>query len=156
MSSGDAFKFPKLSGQNYVSWSVHMQSILQSKYLWLVVKGTETCPPGPDIAPTVTIPDKAHIRDHLDWVSRDEAAQGLMRGATDETQWPHIVNCTTSKEMWDSWKQVHQENQQKINMHYYFEELYTQKYMDSMPMADHIATILDIQNQIAQAGEQIS
>src|ERR1700730_9736057 len=89
MSSGDAFKFPKLNGQNYVSWSVHMQSVLQSKYLWLVVKGMETCPAGPDAAPAIAIPDdkrKARIRDYLDWVSRDEAAQGLMHGATDETQ----------------------------------------------------------------------
>src|ERR1700731_4447206 len=137
MSSGDAFKFPKLNGQNYASWSVHMQSVLQSKYLWLVVKGTETCPPGPDAAPAIAIPDderKVRIRDYLDWVSRDEAAQGLMRGTTNETQWPHVVDCTTSKEMWDSWKRVHQENQQKINVHYYFEELYTRKYTDDTPM----------------------
>ena len=57
MSSRDAFKFPKLNSQNYTSWSVHMQSILQSKYLWLVVKGTETCPPGPDAALAIAIPD---------------------------------------------------------------------------------------------------
>src|ERR1700731_1031939 len=136
MSSGDAFKFPKLNGQNYVSWSVHMQSVLQSKYLWLVVKGMETCPPGPDAAPAIAILDnerKACIQDYLDCVSRDEAAQGLMCSATDETQWPHVVDCTMSKEMWDSWKRVHQENQQKINVHYYFEELYTRKYTDSMP-----------------------
>ena len=37
----DAFKFPKLNGSNYSSWSGHMKSALQSKFLWLIVTGEE-------------------------------------------------------------------------------------------------------------------
>jgi hypothetical protein len=36
----EAFKFAKLKGTNYSTWSEHMQAVLQAKYLWLVVKGT--------------------------------------------------------------------------------------------------------------------
>jgi hypothetical protein len=39
MSSSEAFKFLKLKGNNYSMWASNMQSALQSKYLWLVVKG---------------------------------------------------------------------------------------------------------------------
>jgi hypothetical protein len=38
MSSSEAFKFLKLKGNNS-TWAGNMQSALQSKYLWLVVKG---------------------------------------------------------------------------------------------------------------------
>jgi hypothetical protein len=87
-SSYEAFKFPKLNGQNYATWAVHMQSALQSKYLWLVVKGTEVGPMVPSDAPAegVTAAEhKALRKEYIIWVSRDEAAQGLMGGASEET-----------------------------------------------------------------------
>jgi hypothetical protein len=135
-----------------------MKSVLQAKYLWLVVTGTEACParptdPSPETAPSDD--DRTKLHEYLDWVTRDGAAQGLMRSATDETQWPHVTSCETSKDMWDVWKQIHQTNQQSINIHYFFEELYTRKYIDGTPMADHIAAILDIRDRIIQAGEAI-
>jgi hypothetical protein len=40
-------------------------------------------------------------------------------------------------------------------MHYYFEDLYTHKYMDGTPMADHIVAMLDIKHQINDAGESL-
>src|SRR3984893_6627545 len=155
----DAFRFPKLNGQNYANWSVHMKSILQAKYLWLVVMGTETCPErpaDPSLESTPSDEDRTRLRKYLDWVTRDGAAQGLMCSMTDEMQWPHITHCETSKDMWDVWRQVHQTNQQSINIHYFFEELYTQKYVDGAPMADHIAAILDICDRVIQAGEAIA
>jgi hypothetical protein len=47
LSTTEAFKFAKLKRANYLTWADHMQSTLQSKYLWLIVKGTEICPPAP-------------------------------------------------------------------------------------------------------------
>ena len=47
-SYSEAFKFPKLNGSNYSTWSVHMQSALRSRMLWLVVNGTKTKPLEPD------------------------------------------------------------------------------------------------------------
>jgi hypothetical protein len=68
MSTSEAFKFTKLKGANYSTWADHMQSALQSKYLWLIVKGTETCPPAPPATrPTAqTISEyKAERKDYL-------------------------------------------------------------------------------------------
>jgi hypothetical protein len=77
-------------------WSDHMQSALQAKYLWLLVKGTESCP----TEPTTTKPAaqtlseyKADKREYLDWLLRDEAAQGVIKAACEYLQLPHVKNC---------------------------------------------------------------
>jgi hypothetical protein len=43
-----------------------------------------------------------------------------------------------------------------MNAHYYFEKLYTRKYVNGMPMADHITAILDLKSQIQDAGETLN
>ena len=68
---------------------------------------------------------------------------------------PHVADKTTTKAMWDSWKALHVTNQQKINIHYYFKDLYTQKYADGTSMANHIAIMLDIENKIMAAGKEL-
>jgi hypothetical protein len=55
-STPEAFVFTKLKGTNYAMWADHMQSALQVKYLWLIVKGIEMCPPAPPAKrPTTTM-----------------------------------------------------------------------------------------------------
>ena len=90
-----------------------------------------------------------------EWHLRDEAAQGFMKGAVEPSQWPHVSECHSAKKMWDTWKKIHVDNQQKINVHYFFKELYTKKYVDGTPMADHIAKMLDIRNRITAADEEL-
>jgi hypothetical protein len=157
-STAEAFKFPKLKGSNYSTWSDHMQSALQAKYSWLLLKGTESCP----TEPTTTKPAaqtlseyKADKKECIDWLLCDEAAQGVIKGACEDSHLPHIKNCTTSKELWEALRKVHVTNQACINIHYFFKDLYTRKYTDGTPMADHIAVMLDIKQQIVDAGEMI-
>jgi hypothetical protein len=105
-----------------------MQAVLQAKYLWLIVKGTETCPPTPaDAKPaTTTFTEyKAERKEHLNWLLRDEAAQGVMKGACEDSQLPHVKDCMSAKDLWDTLKKVHVTDNAHINVHYYFEELYT-------------------------------
>ncbi|KAG5716237.1 hypothetical protein E4T56_gene10834 [Termitomyces sp. T112] len=137
-SPGDAFKFPKLNGENYALWAKLMKATLQSCNLWLIVTS-----------------DKNHPQKHLASSPKDQAAQGLMKSAAKSSQWPHVADKLTAKAMWDSWKAIHITNQQKINIHYYFEELYTWEYADGTSMADHIATMLDIKKKITVAGKKL-
>ena len=88
-SGSHTFKFPKLNSQNYSLWAEHMQATLQSHYLWLIVNGIETCPQAPSLK-TRTADAKAEKREYLDWLLHDQAAQGLMKGAMESSQWPHI------------------------------------------------------------------
>ena len=94
-------------------------------------------------------------KEYLDWQLRDEVVQGFMKGAAEPSQWPHVSECQTAKQMWDTWKKIHVDNQQNINVHYSFEELYTKKYVDGTPIADHIAKMLDIRNHIIAAGKEL-
>ncbi|KAF9442317.1 hypothetical protein P691DRAFT_681699 [Macrolepiota fuliginosa MF-IS2] len=42
-----------------------------------------------------------------DWMQNDSATQGLIKGALDVSQWGHMSNLTTLKEMWDQLYQLH-------------------------------------------------
>jgi len=158
-SLSDSFRFTKLNGSNYAIWCQHMKATLQARYLWLVVSGDETKPTAPaDAKPTQAdelTAWKADRKEYLDWLQKDQAAQGLMKGASDPAQWPHISTATTSKEMWEAWEKLYVKNQQALNVHYWFEDPYTRKYDESTPMADHIATMLDIGQKITGAGETL-
>ena len=57
--------------------------------------------------------------------------------------------------MWDIWESMYVTNQQHINIHYHFEDLYTQKYDETTQMADHIAVMLDLGQKILAAGETL-
>jgi hypothetical protein len=105
-----------------------MQSALQAKYLWLIVKGTETCPPAPPAKRPMTTTAteyKAECKDHLNWLLRDEAAQGVMKSTCKDSQLPHVKDCTSAKHMWDILRKIYVTNHAHINVHYYFEDLYT-------------------------------
>ncbi|KAI0323257.1 hypothetical protein GY45DRAFT_1228405, partial [Cubamyces sp. BRFM 1775] len=61
-----------------------------------------------------------------------------------------------AKAMWDQWKKVYVTTNQKIDVHYHFEELYTTKYVEGSSMSEHIARILRLKQAIRDAGEDIS
>jgi len=155
-SMSDAFKFPKLNGSNYASWSGHMKSALQSKFLWLVVTGDEDCPPEAD-AKATDAEKRSAKKDRLEWMLRDQAAMGNIKGACENSQLPFIEKATivTSQLMWEELKKVHQTNLSKINVHYMFEELYTRKYVDGSSMDEHIACLLDLSQRITSSGEKL-
>ena len=159
-SSSEAFKFPKLNGENYGEWKTHMKAALQTKYLWIIVSGAHKAPPQPsENQPTKAeelILWKEESKAYLEWLQNDEAAQGLMRGASELSQWPHVANAKTLKEVWDSWEKVHDTNQHVVNVHYYFEDLFTRKYVDGTSMADHVAAMTDLSQHIKASGENLS
>jgi len=109
-----------------------MQSALQSRLYWLIVTGDEEAPEKPDESSLLVTATqrKAAKKEWIEWLSRDQAAMGYIKGACEDAQLPYVIECKTSKEMWARLKTVHQTNQSRINIHYFFEELYTRKYVD--------------------------
>ena len=90
-----------------------MKAALQARYLWLIVSGEEKKP----VAPATTKPDvqslaewKAEKKELLDWMQRDQAAMGLMKGAVELSQLPHIWDSSSAKAMCDKLKKIHVEN----------------------------------------------
>jgi len=112
-SSSESFKSPKLGGLNYPAWSVHMQSMLQSHEHWLIVTGDEEALEKPDLASILHMMAqlKTMKKEWLEWLSRDQAATDYMKRACKDSQLPYIVECQTSKDMWEWLKTVHQMNQ---------------------------------------------
>ncbi len=155
-SSHEAFKFPKLTGENYATWCQHMQAALQSRYLWLIVTGDESQPDKPDAESpkeaAALATWKSDKKEWLDWSLRDQAAQGLMKGAAEPSQWPHVAKATTSQTMWDTWKKLYVTNQQTLNVHYYFEELYTTKYVEGV--VDGRSYCVDVGSRSADHGRR--
>jgi len=47
---------------------------------------------------------KTEWKEYLEWLLRDQVAQGLMKSMAKNTQWLHVKEKKTSKEMWDAWK----------------------------------------------------
>jgi gag-polypeptide of LTR copia-type len=80
---------------------------------------------------------------------------GSILAACEDLQHAFVLHCESSVLMWAALKKVHVENQTKVNIHYYFEELFTHKYIDGASMPDHIAAMLDIKHCITQAGEDL-
>ena len=110
--------------------------------LWLIVTGDEDKVSKPDSAVVAKAAEYKAARKKGGLIGCPEgtnAAMGCIKGACEDSQRPYIVKCETSKEMWAKLKTVHQENQSRIIIHYFFEELYTWEYDDSSLMADHIA-----------------
>ena len=94
-------------------------------------------------------------KDWLDWMQQDQAVMGCIKGACEDLQLPFIIGCKSSSKTWSKLMDVHKNSQNWINIHYWFEELYTKKYTDGTSMADHIASMLELKHNLEQAGEQI-
>jgi hypothetical protein len=80
---------------------------------------------------------------------------GLMKGAMESSQLPHVRNSKSAKDMWDGLKKVHVTNQQSINVHYHFASLFTQKYTNGASITGYIASVLDLRYHITAAGEDL-
>jgi hypothetical protein len=68
---------------------------------------------------------KAKCKEHLNWLLRDKDAQGIMKSVCEDSQLPHVKDCMSAKHMWDILRKIHVTNHVCINVHYYFEDLYT-------------------------------
>jgi hypothetical protein len=79
-----------------------------------------------------------------------------MKSICKDLQLPHVKDCTSAKHMWDIFRKIHVTNHVCINTHYYFKDLYTQKYIDGAPMANDIAAILDLKSQIQDTGKTLN
>ena len=78
-----------------------------------------------------------------------------MKGAIKCGQHEYIVNVTTSKEMWDYLHNIYIIQCQGINVHYYYQELYTKKWNEHTTMSDHIGSFLNLCHHIIKAGQKL-
>jgi len=83
------------------------------------------------------------------------AAMGLMRGAIEFGQQEHVQDAVFSKDMWDHLYMIHVTQHQGINVHYYYQELYTKKWNEHTTMSQHIGSFLQLRHHITKSSEKL-
>ena len=83
MSDTSLDKMPKLDGSNYHLWVDQMKNFLMMNQLWMIVSGTETCPPPPGDQPTdITSKEyqewKRDRKEYLEWKNKSFKACGIL------------------------------------------------------------------------------
>ena len=84
----------KLDGENYANWKFKLQTLMEGNNTWAIVSRVEVKPVSPQ-ATDVAIQD---------WERRENKAKVLLWMTVKENIIPHIRECKTSKETWDSLK----------------------------------------------------
>jgi hypothetical protein len=83
MSDTGLDKIPKLNGSNYRLWVDQMKTHLMMSQLWMIVSGTETCPPKPGTQPSdITSKDflewKRDRKEYMEWMNKSLKAAGIL------------------------------------------------------------------------------
>ena len=87
------YTFEPLKGpENYFSWQIQEQDVLTDLDLLEYPLGTKTWPTDPTLA--------------ADWVKKDRKALSAIRLRCSSAVVPHIMGCATSKEAWDTLKNI--------------------------------------------------
>lgn len=76
--------------------------------LWLIVSGVETVPPKAEESSMSLSEFRLVRKEWLEWMQRDQAAQGSIKGACEDLQLPYVVDWKSLQEMWARLKKVHQ------------------------------------------------
>ena len=87
-----------LDGENYANWKFKLQTLMESNNTWAIVFGAEVKPMSPQ-ATVVTIQD---------WERRESKAKVLLQMTINDNIIPHIRECKTSKETWDTLKNLYE------------------------------------------------
>jgi hypothetical protein len=124
------------SGDSYTRWCKTVTLVLRYRGLWDVVDGTT---PAPD--PTTD------AQAYLDWSRRDQEAHLQLILTLSPAPHDHVLDVTTSKEIWDMLKARYQ-GSGELRSHYLLERLFTMPLVDSKPMEPQITSIVSIARQL--------
>src|SRR6266851_3842199 len=110
------------SGNSYTCWCKTVTLVLRYRGLWDVVDSTS---PAPDPA--------TDAQAHLDWSWRDQEAHLQLILTLSPAPHDHVLDTTTSKEVWDLLKARYQSSGE-LRSHYLLKRLFMTPFIDSEPM----------------------
>ena len=79
-----------------------------------------------------------------------------MHGIMEFSQQKHIANVLTSREMQDCLHKLHIIQRQAINIHYYYQNLYTKKWDKHTIISDYISYFLNLCCRIIEASKKLN
>jgi hypothetical protein len=131
-------KIPLLDDRSdsYTCWCKTVTLVLRYQGLWDIVNSTS---PAPDPA--------TDAQAHLDWSRHDQEAHLQLILALSPALHDHVLNMTSSKEVWDMLKAQYQ-GSGELQSHYLLERLFTTPFVDSEPMEPQFNNIVSIVRQL--------
>lgn len=137
----DLGNITRFKGSNFHLWKFQMRAILLGKELMDIVAGTLPKPAATEAAAVKS-----------EWLKRDSQAFSLLCQALDESILKHVVSCTTSKEIWDKLKLIHERDTSE-NIHTLQEEFYKCAMTEGESVADFLSRLDFIVSQLASRGD---
>ena len=128
--------------ETYSIWYFQIQILFKARDLIGIVDGTEK------------LEDATTAATQKDWNSRDAKAQHYIVSTLDKSVIPHIITCTTSKQMFDSLKIIYERdnNQQKCTL---LTEFYNFKFKSKQSVIDNISALKDITYKLNRLNQNI-
>ena len=85
----------KLDGENYVNWKFKLSVLMEGYNVWSIACGDEAKP----VAPAASVQD---------WERQETKAKVLLRMSVKDNIIPHITQCKTSHETWETLKGLYE------------------------------------------------
>lgn len=90
---------------------------------------------------------EAHIKAVVQWKKCDNTAQKIITTSVEEQSFLHIINCETSKAMWDKLTSIYEQKSEE-NVHMLLQQLYSMKKSPSDDIATHVSRLEDIVHRL--------
>lgn len=127
------------NGQNFHIWKFQIRAILLGQDLMGIVDGSV---PKPSNDPGA----------ERDWMKRDNQCTSLLCKAVDESILEVLLNCTTSKAIWDKLKLLHDQKAHE-SVHHVQQRFYECKLDNSDTIASYLGKLEIIKSQLVNLGD---
>lgn len=139
-SSRETATIKKFNGQNFHIWGFQMKALFLGRELLGIIDGTVPKPPVADVA----------ARD--EWIKKDGQAISLLCSTIDDSILDLISGCTSSKDIWDLLKTVH-DQRANDNIHDLQVRFYKCKFEQTDSIATFISKVEVIKSQLVRLGD---
>lgn len=116
---------PRLTADNYARWLTDIEDYLRSKTLWSVVIGKVEAVEEP-----TDWTDEKLVKAWHEYDSRDSKARNILRRTLDASEYGHVRDCKTAKEILDRIKEIKEPKTADAQMAA-LDEFFTLRWMDS-------------------------
>lgn len=154
MESHEQVKITKLKGvENWGTWKFQVRIILTASDVYDIVTGQRKVPEAITQREATAI--AARARKIREWIKEDSVAQRIIVTSVTEPVLLHIINCTSSKQMWDNLCAVY-ENKTDTSVHMLQRQWFSFVKDPADDMATHVSRIQDICHRLKALGEDIT
>lgn len=140
-NSSDNFLSHRLNGSNFKLWNLQVKAVLRGNGILDVVNGTTPKPEGQEEAEK--------------WMIRDGKAMALLISSIEMEQANHVLNCASSKEVYDKIESLHKTKSEVRVMNLY-EEYFSLSMNEDESVAAYFSRCSLLASEIEDQGEKLS